>query len=462
MTAPLGELAKIGDDAWLVGGAVRDRLLDRETSDYDVAVAGDPGRIARSFGRTANGHAFALSESFGAWRVVAHDRRWQVDLIPLTGASVEEDLAQRDLTVNAIAEPVSGGEHVDPFGGLEDLRSGRLRMVSAGAFARDPLRSLRLARLACELGFEVDAETAVAAKRAAPGLQGVAAERVFAELRRVLVSERPGRGLELMESVGVTAVVLPELLELHGVEQSHFHHLDAHDHTLEALARTAELERNPEPVFAGTAPAVLRVLEEPLANELTRGQALRFGALLHDIAKPQTRQVTPTGRVTFMGHDEAGARTVVEILRRLRASERLCEYVAGLTRDHLRLGFLVHEVPLDRRAVYRYLKASAPVQVEVTVLSVADRLATRGTGAAVAVAKHLELARELMDEALAWRAEPPRSPIRGDELARKLGIAPGPELGSLLQALEEASFAGEISSPQDAIRLARLRRDGGG
>jgi poly(A) polymerase len=462
VTAPLRELAKIGDGAWLVGGAVRDRLLDRETSDYDVAVSGDPGRIARSFGRTSGGHAFALSESFGAWRVVAHDRRWQVDLIPLTGASVEEDLAHRDLTVNAIAEPVSGGKHVDPFGGLEDLRSRRLRMVSDGAFARDPLRALRLARLACELGFEVDAETAEAAARAAPGLRDVAAERIFAELKRVLVSARPGRGLELMESVGATAVVLPELLELHGVEQSHFHHRDAHDHTLEALARAVELERDLEPVFAGVAPAVRRVLEEPLANELTRGEALRFGALLHDIAKPQTRQVTPTGRVTFMGHDEAGARLVVEILRRLRASERLCEYVAGLTRHHLRLGFLVHETPLDRRTVYRYLKACAPVQVEVTVLSVADRLATRGTGAAVAVAKHLELARELMADALAWRVESPRPPIRGNDLARELGMAPGPELGSLLQTLEEASFAGEISSAQDAIRLARRRLDGGG
>jgi putative nucleotidyltransferase with HDIG domain len=459
--APLGELAKIGD-AWLVGGAVRDRLLGRESTDYDVALAGDPGQIARSLGRSAGGHAFALSESFGAWRVVAHDRRWQVDLIPLSGGSVEEDLAQRDLTINAIAEPLAGGEHVDPFGGLADLRSGRLRMVSAGAFERDPLRAVRVARLACELGFEVDAPTVEAARSAAPGLRQVAAERIFAELKRLLVSQRPARGLELMESVGATAVVLPELLELRGVEQSHFHHLDAHDHTIDALARTVELERDLGPVFAGAAPAVQRVLQAPLADELTRWQGLRFGALLHDIAKPQTRQMTPTGRVTFMGHDEVGARTVVEILRRLRASERLCDYVAGLTRNHLRLGFLVHETPLSRRAVYRYLKACTPLEVEVTVLSVADRLATGGTGAPVAIARHLELAGELMMQALAWRADPPRPPVRGDELARELGMPHGPELGSLLQTLEEASFTGEISSSRDAFRLARRRRDGGG
>jgi len=117
-------------------------------------------------------------------------------------------------------------------------------MVSAGAFERDPLRTVRVARLASELGFEVDAATAEAARSAAPGLHAVAAERIFAELKRMLVSERPVRGLELLESVGATAVVLPELLELRGVEQSHFHHLDAYDHTVEALARTAQLERD--------------------------------------------------------------------------------------------------------------------------------------------------------------------------------------------------------------------------
>src|SRR6202012_4440755 len=157
---------------------------------------------------------------------------------------------------------------------------------------------------------------------------------------------------------------------------------------------------------------------EPLANDLTRGQALPFGALLHDIAKPQTRAVTPQGRVTFMGHDEAGARLAAEILGRLRASERLREHVAALTRHHLRLGFLVHEMPLSRRAIYDYLHTTAPVAVDVTVLSVADRLPPRGANADVAIPKHLDLPGQLVTEALAGVADPPRPPLRGDELAR--------------------------------------------
>ena len=202
------------------------------------------------------------------------------------------------------------------------------------------------------------------------------------------------------------------------------------------------------------------MLAEPLANELTRGQALRFAALLHDIAKPQTRDVTGEGRVTFMGHDAAGARVAVEVLGRLRASDKLAEYVAALTRSHLRLGFLVHEVPLSRRAVYRYLRTCEPVEVDVTVLSVADRLATRGRGADRAIARHLSLAREMVGEALAWRARRPRPPVRGDELAEAVGLTPGPELGRVLGELEEASFAGEISTREQAIERARELLDG--
>jgi putative nucleotidyltransferase with HDIG domain len=197
------------------------------------------------------------------------------------------------------------------------------------------------------------------------------------------------------------------------------------------------------------------VLAEPFANELTRGEALRFGALFHDVAKPQTRGVTDTGRVTFMGHDAAGADVAMHALGRVRASKRLAEHVAALTRHHLRLGFLVHETPLSRRAIYRYLTACGPVAVDVTLLSVADRLATRGKGAEEAIARHLGLAEELLGEALRWEASPPQPPIRGDQLARALGVRHGPELGRILAQLQEASFAGEVGSAEEAVEFAR-------
>jgi poly(A) polymerase len=452
---PLSVLTEIGGEGWLVGGAVRDRLLGRETADFDVAVRGDARALAHRLARSTDAHRFALSDDFGAWRVLARDRSWQVDLLPLMGETIDADLARRDLTINAIAEPLQGGGCVDPFAGREDLQARRLRMVGERAFADDPLRALRLARLACELGFDVEAPTRSAARAAAPGLADLAGERVFAELKRIVIGDRALDGLAVMDAVGATAVVLPEVSALHGVEQSGYHHLDVHDHTMQVLAETIALQADPGGVLGEHGEAVAHLLAEPLANELTRGQALRFGALFHDVAKPGTREVTAGGRITFMGHDAAGAEMARMALGRLRTSERLADHVASLTRNHLRLGFLVHHVPLSRRAIYRYMRASEPVEVDVSLLSVADRLATRGKNSEIAIARHLELARGLVREGLAWRNEPPRPPLRGDQLARAIGLRPGPEVGRILRELEEASFAGEIASADEAIERGR-------
>ncbi len=460
MTGPLDAIAAITDDAWLVGGALRDRLLGRETADYDVVLPAQTSegvrRVARALGRATSAYSFALSDEFGAWRIVGREHAWQVDLQALDADTIEADLLRRDLTVNAIAERLAGdGTLVDPTGGLADLQARTLRAVAPDSFERDPLRALRLARLSGELGFAVDPETIALARASAAGLTGVASERVFTELRRLLVADRALDGLDVMDAAAVTDVILPELVALRGVEQSRFHHLDVYDHTRAVLAESIALERDPEPAFGDHASAVRELLAAPLANDMTRGGALRFGALLHDVAKPQTRAMTAEGRVTFMGHDEAGATLSAAILTRLRASSRLVEYVANLTRHHLRLGFLVHRAPLDRREIYRYMDACSPVQADVTVLSVADRLATRGDNSDRAIARHLELARLLLREALDWSADPPRPPIRGDELVAALGIRPGPQLGELLHELEAAAYAGEVSSREEAIGYAR-------
>jgi tRNA nucleotidyltransferase/poly(A) polymerase len=453
--------ALAGTPAWVVGGAVRDRLLGRETDDVDLVVEGEPGRAAAAVRRAAGrgAAAFQLSDEFGAWRVVGRDHAWQVDLNPLRGGDLEADLRARDFTINAMAEPLTGGALVDPTGGRDDLAARRLRAASERAFADDPLRTLRVARLACELDLAVEPRTAELARASAAGLAGVSAERIFAELRRIVASPRPRAGVELAAALAVLEHVLPELAALRGVEQNRYHHADVYTHTLEVLDEAVNLEADPAAVLGDEhAPAVAALLREPLADELTRAGALRLGALLHDAAKPQTRMTGPGGETLgFPGHDVEGDALSRATLRRLRSSERLQVHVGALARHHLRLGFLVHEQPLTRRAVYRYLLATQPVEVDVTLLSVADRLATRGLRAEEAIALHVALAREMLGEALRWRAEggPPRPLVRGDELARELGIEPGPELGRLLADVAEAQFAGDVRDRQEAIAAAR-------
>ncbi len=466
--APLDAVraALADEEAWLVGGTVRDRLLGRgPEADLDLALAGDPRAAARRVAKATGGASFALSDAHGAWRVVGEG--WQVDLVALQGATLAEDLAARDLTVNAMAEPLAGGDLVDPHGGLADLAVRRLRMVSAAAFDRDPLRALRVARLATTLGFVVEPATAAAARAHAPGVAGVAAERVFAELRALVAADAAVDGLRLLDDLALTPVVLPELDALHGVEQSVYHHLDVHGHTLEVLQAAIDLERDPGrilfPAHPGRDAGVRALLREPLADGLDRGGGLRWAALLHDAAKPQTRVALPEGRVGFPGHDRVGAELARAALARLRASERLRAHVAALTRHHLRLGFLVHDAPLDRRAVHRYLVATAPVSADVTLLTVADRLATRGRNAEPAIARHVALAAHLLDAALEQRAAGPAAPlVRGDALAAALGLRPGPQLGALLDEIEEARYAGEVGTADEAVALARRALGAGG
>jgi poly(A) polymerase len=456
-----------GERAWLVGGTVRDALLERPVRDVDIAVEGSPQEAARAVARAARGPAFPLSEQFGAWRAIGGGGEWVCDVSPLQAPDIEADLALRDFSVNAMAVALDDGdEPIDPVGGARDLDRRVLRVLGGpsledSAYARDPLRPLRLARLATELAFTTEPETERLTREAAPRVTLASPERVFAELRRLVTAERVLEGLELADRLGLIAAVLPEVAALHGVEQSHFHHLDVHGHTMEVLGRLLEIERDPAAVFgAELGPRLDALLGQQLSDDLTHWEALRFAALVHDVGKPGTRGVRPDGRVTFIGHDALGAELVRDVMRRLRTSERLRSHLAAITRNHLVLGFMVHERPLSRAAVYRYMTVCQPVEVEVTVLSCADRLATRGRNAEAAIALHLELARELLLEALHWREHgPPRPPVRGDELAAELGIAPGPEIGALLERLREARFTGEAETRADAFALARRLRD---
>jgi poly(A) polymerase len=451
-------LASEGIEAWLVGGVVRDALLGRPLGDVDLSVAGDVDLAARAASRALGGPRFPLSEEFGGWRVLSRGREVACDLSPLQGETIEQDLARRDFALNAVAVPLGGGDPIDPFGGLADAEAGVLRVLGARSYADDPLRALRLVRLAAELAMAPDAETERLTTQTAPRLTEPSGERVFAELRRLLLAPGALDGLELARRLGVLAAVLPELDVLQGVEQSHYHHLDVYGHTIAVLEQQIELlERSRlEELFGDAAAELAAVLDEPLADGLTRGEALRFGALFHDVAKPHTRGVREDGRVTFIGHDAAGQDVVRDVFRRLRASERLGSHVGALTRHHLALGFLVHERPLDRATTYAYLARCHPVEVDVSVLSCADRLATRGRNAERAIAAHLEVARELIVPALRWHSDgPPRAPLRGDELAAALGIEPGPQLGRLLARLGEAAYTGEATTRDEAVALAR-------
>lgn len=448
-----------GEEAWFVGGTIRDELLGRPTGDVDVVLTGDARRAARAVAKRLGAPMFPLSEEFGTWRVTGDG--WNVDISPLHGTSIEDDLAIRDLALNAIAQPVAGGALIDPHGGAADIERRVLRMISADAFDSDPLRTLRVVRLSAELDFAVDEQTAAVCGTYAAELHRVAAERVFAELSRIVASPRARHGIEQLDEFGLLVAVLPEMAALKGLEQNRYHHLDAFQHTLLVLDHAIELGDGVAAVVpdleTADAQAIDSWLQMTLADGVDRSHALRWGALLHDVAKPLTQARSDDGTVLgFPDHAARGAELAHDIMRRLRSSERLAEHVGGLARMHLGLGFLVHADPLDDRAIYRYLKACDPLHIDVSLLSIADRLATGGHKAEVSIERHMAVAMRVLPRALEWSDYAKQQAlVRGDELARALGIEKGPRLGELLAAIDEARYAGEVSDAAAAIDLAR-------
>lgn len=447
-----------GTPAWLVGGAVRDVALGRVVSDLDIAVAGPPEAPARALAKALGGVAFELSEEFPAWRAKDRDDAWQVDLAELRAETIEADLALRDFTVGAIAVDLEGGEALDPLGGLADLEAGLIRACGATSFSDDPLRLMRAARLVAQFGWDIEPGTVGLALESAPRAGEPAGERSLAELLRLIGARDPLAGLAAMDRIGLFEYLLPEIGHLHDVVQGPNHHLDVYGHTMEVVEGILRIESELERFTGERAAEVSEYLSRPLADGVTRSTALRLGALYHDCAKPQTRSEAD-GFVSFRGHDRLGAEQIDARFHELKASRKLSRYLADLTRHHLVLGFLVSSRPLDRRQVFAYLDLTDPVAIDVTLLTVADRMAARGSASIASdemVAGHMEVAMEMISHGLDWdQSGPPEQFLPGDELAEALGIKPGPELGKVMNELAAARYAGEINDANEAVEHAR-------
>lgn len=462
-----GRLGPAASETWIVGGTIRDAALDRELVDFDLATAADPRRLARELASDLDADIFRMSSEFETWRVLADG--WQADISPLRGPDITSDLGRRDLTVNAMAMPLRAGPEavragaearavlVDPHGGLDDLNRGVLRAVSDRSFTSDPLRLLRLARFTSQFGLEVEPETEALARAAASRAAEPAGERQFAELRALICGPDPLAGLAVSERLGLTAAVLPELDALHGIAQSGNHHLDTYEHTTEVLRRWLAIEADLSDYVGDAAPGVAAAISEPLADDLSRREGIRFSAIWHDIGKPATR-TERAGWVSFKGHDRVGAEMISSLCARLRTSRRFAAYQAALCRHHLVLGFMVKDRPLPPRRVWEYLSACGSEALDVTLLTIADRLSAQGGGVPPeAIEGHLELAAEMTAAALEIeRGGPPVPLLRGGEVEELCGIEPGPRLGRALQELMAAQYAGEVHSREGAVAHLRV------
>jgi tRNA nucleotidyltransferase/poly(A) polymerase len=442
-----------GEAGWLVGGCLRDELLGRRVRDVDIALDGQPEPLARALADRFGGGVYATSDVFGTWRVVIGDLHVDIAALragPATdppdaatrAVRLEADLRARDVTVDALARSLEGDAIVDPLSGLSDLAAGRLRLCSPASLDDDPLRVLRLARLARAFDLVPDAAATEAAFRAAPGLARISGERVRDELCALLATRGAAFAFRDLAVWGALVVVLPEVDRLRSVGQNPYHHLDVFEHTLEALTYV----RGVVAQLGGR-----RFLATPGETGMPGVEPLvpvSWAVLLHDIGKPVVRVVDEQGRVIFWHHDETGRQMCGDIGRRMNFSNRFVDYVGTLVRQHLRLGFLTREQPLTRRALARYRRDVDPWVFESVVVSLCDRLATRGEKTSLtSMARHYRLARTV------WTGVnklPTPNLMSGEDVMAVLDLKPGPEVGRALAALQEEVEAGEVTDAEGA------------
>lgn len=458
-----------GKDLYMVGGTVRDLLLRREASpDLDLTTNARPDDIKRLVAETHPVAVVTVGEQFGTVRV--HYRRAEppqeppeaplspapaaivaetqpdVDVVEITtyrsdrynpesrkpevtfGDVLEEDLLRRDFTINAMARDPLTGEIIDPYGGREDIERRLIRAVGDDPerrFDEDPLRMLRAARFAAQLGFEIEPATYAAIARQAGTLAKISKERIRDEFMKLLLTPNPALGIRLLVDLGLMPFIVPEVLDLRGVSQ-------------QPGGRSKDVYEH-----------VLRVVERSPARP-----ASRWAGLLHDIAKPRTRSIE-NGHVHFFGHEDVGAVMARDILRRLKFDRAFIDYVSRLVRMHMRANSYLPD--WTDGAVRRLMLEAGDALHDLLDLSRADITSYRQDKVSRAEARIDEL-----EKRCAWlKAEaermPIKSPLDGNDLMELFGRGPGPWLRPVKDYLLGLVIDGQLA-PDDREQAAELAR----
>jgi tRNA nucleotidyltransferase/poly(A) polymerase len=464
-------------EAYVVGGAVRDLLLERENIvDLDFAVPGDGLAVARRVANALGGAYYPLDAERGTGRVVLDTgaappkAKTYLDFATLRGSTLLEDLVDRDFTINAIALSTSKAlELIDPLQGRRDLAARQIRATSTTTFKHDPVRVVRAVRQAVELDFVIEAETDQTLREAASELPGVSPERRRDELLKLLNTPAPGRAVQMLRRLGVLPYLLPEIMPMMGVSQGSPHYLDVFDHTTAALdAWAGRVTSGFSDLPASLRPQVEQQLNEPLAGNLTQQNVMPLALLLHDTGKPSTRSQDAglETRVRFVGHEQASVEVVRPMMQHFRFSSQATDFVETVVAQHMRPLLLAGEDQVSRRAIYRFFRDTSAgafqAGVAVALHALADHQATYPPGQGQAEGQRLlAVVTQLVTAYFEQRdqvVEPPPL-LTGRDLMEQLGLAEGRLIGVLLGRLREAQATGEVADKAGAIAFIEADPD---
>jgi poly(A) polymerase len=431
-----------GFELALVGGPVRDAILGRVAPDVDLTTNATPDQILKVIKGKVDTH-WEIGRDFGTIGCRIGDNQIEITTYRTDqyevdsrkpevkfGTDLKHDLQRRDFTVNSMALTLPGREFVDPFGGLRDLGDKVLKTPGKpeDSFGDDPLRMLRGARFASQLGFDIEPATFEAMQSMRQRLEIISAERVQLELQKLMLGANPRMGLEVLVDSGLAEIVLPELPALKLETDEHHHHKDVYQHTLTVVDQAIDYEKDYglEPDFV-----------------------LRFAALLHDIGKPVTRKLEPGGAVSFYHHDVVGAKLASKRMKALRFDNDTTKAVSKLVELHLRF-FGYSDQAWTDAAIRRYVRDAGEQLVRLHILTRSDvttrnkRKADQLSHAYDDLEKRIALVME-QEELNAMRPD-----LTGEQIMEILNLKPGPKVGKAYKYLLELRIENGPLGPENA------------
>ncbi len=432
--------AEFGVEVYAVGGFVRDLYLGEETPDIDFVVLGDAVAFAKHFRKKFRSGKVVAYPRFGA--AMLNYRKWKLEFVAareehyqensrkprVRQADLKSDLSRRDFTINCLAmhiDPQRFGEVVDMFHGLEDLQAKIIRtpLDPVITFNDDPLRILRAIRFAARFQFRIEPRTYQAILETRERLKIISQERITEEFRKMLLADKPSRALQLLKDTGVAAIIFPELEEMAGVEQRReHHHKDVFAHTLQVVDNI---------------------------SEKTDRFELRLTALMHDIAKPQTKRFVEGIGWTFHGHEELGAHMVERIGRRMRLPQNTVKYVSKMVRLHMRPTQLVDDLVTDS-AIRRLIVEAGEEIDDLLTLCRADITSQNPNKVRRYLANFDKVEKRIHEVEEKDKLRRFKPALTGEHIMKTLGIPPGPLVGEIKQKIVDAILDGDIPNEYEA------------
>ena len=438
------------DDAYIVGGSVRDLLLDRTPFDYDIVVIGNPDKFAKKIAKNTDGHRVKIGRpGQNIIRVISVDKIF--DISAAKGNSIEKDLKKRDFTINALAYSLSSGKIIDCLGGLQDLANNRISMASKNIFRKDPVRLIRAYRLGASLNFEIEPQTVAAIKKHISLIHHSAGERIKTELSKLLQASRSYSYISNMAETGLLQTIFPELTPLKGCAQNKHHRYDVFEHTLKAFYHL-ELLLNKYDRFIST---ISNQIDFTMDKE--KSALLKLSILLHDIGKPHAKIIDQTRNVHFYHHDQKGAELIQNISKRLKFSNHERRFLDFIIRNHMRPLFLFtshQKKSLTRRASTRFFIKCGKYTPDLLLHSIADM---QGKGDAEENEFFIRFAKNMIhDFFLNFEPKRSRPPlITGHDLISEFGLTPSPFFKTILSRIEEARLSKEIINRPAALKRVK-------